>query len=91
VDLNFFETHIKESFFLILEHWISIDTYQGATSRCEILDHHLTKPIIWVEHLVIQEKADVKLIADGLQHFVELVCVDVTDYTFTEEQCGFSE
>lgn len=85
VDLHLLEASLNKPILLIFHHRIGFDSDQWAASAGEVLHHHLTEAVVRVEHLVVQEKADVEVGGYGVENFVEFVGVDVTNHAFAEK------
>lgn len=85
VDLDLLEAGLQEALSLVLHHRVGFDADERAAPAGEVLHHHLAETVVRVEHLVVEEEADVEVRGEGGEDLVEFVGVDVADYALAEE------
>lgn len=82
------EPSFQESCGLVLQVRVGVDTGQRASSRIEVLHHHLSKTIVRVEHLIVKYPAQSISVFDVLEQLINWLRLNVAEHTFAVEKGG---
>jgi hypothetical protein len=59
---------------------------EGTASSCKVFNHQLSEAVVWVVHLIIEEKGEIKPFTDIGDHLIDSIRFDIAEHTLTVEE-----
>lgn len=85
MDFCIFEASCIVSNSLILKFWVFSNAYKRTSTKLEVFNHQLSKPIQGVVHFIIKEESEIEGLCDVGNKFINVFSIYITKDTFAVE------